>query len=523
MSSSDDAGDDESDNNIASNQPVRAKRKRGPYDLYEKLGAENIQYLVDKNVIFRTVERNQWLVSKSHYYRLVTKLARLRKQDEIDQRNWEAAQAKRKPENKRKRRRESSSSASAKSDESVVNPAAYFQPLTDEQAAELIVEDREDDEASSTSLAASVSLDVDDETAAAAAAETSFTAAAADAYSEMAVPDEDDNYSSSNEDDEIMINRQTKSVLLKFLEERVQAEREEESSSSSDDWDGDSALNKTNKPAVADPQAKSRPVLTVEFERPGVPAGEVIIADESSSSSTDEEGELPSVPENELIGNNQFAGDALFAEAGNTDAASVDTAQQLYIQQKQMGRGRSNKSMQTLLKLQVAARIQFIKQQPRGLNWTNLMKHVGLLLDMTQVDMTVVLQLLKASQLDPKLAQLPETAKSLMEPKRAIMKAARLQYQPIPVGLTGDYAHYGLIEGLIGMSIGTICKNNRYLLDKLVEKRRRMFGASILNLNDSKIPNHALFLKFERLKQRMLRFRQKKIAKFKAANILGGN
>jgi hypothetical protein len=32
----------------------------------------------------------------------------------------------------------------------------------------------------------------------------------------------------------------------------------------------------------------------------------------------------------------------------------------------------------------------------------------------------------------------------------------------------------GLIEGLIGSSIGTMCKKNRYLLDKLVKKWKRI-------------------------------------------------
>jgi uncharacterized membrane protein len=195
----------------------------------------------------------------------------------------------------------------------------------------------------------------------------------------------------------------------------------------------------------------------------------------------------------------------------------------VYSSAKQNGTGNQKKSMQTLLKLQIAARIDFIKEQPRGgLTWTNLTKHMASMMDITQVDMTTILQLFKASGLDPKLSQLPETGKSLMEPRRAKMKEARLYYQPIPIGMTGDYAHYGLIEGLLGTSIGTMCKNNRYLLNKLVEKRRRFFENSILNLNDEKNRNNQLLsLKLERVKQRLLRFRLKKIAKFKALNLAG--
>jgi hypothetical protein len=92
-------------------------------------------------------------------------------------------------------------------------------------------------------------------------------------------------------------------------------------------------------------------------------------------------------------------------------------------------------------------------------------------------------------------------------------------YRPIPCGLTGNYAHYGLIEGLIGNSIGTLCKNNRFLLDNLVKRRRDMFWNSILNLG-TRDSNFKLLSKFERMKERLLRFRQKKKAKF---NAIAGN
>jgi hypothetical protein len=76
-----------------------------------------------------------------------------------------------------------------------------------------------------------------------------------------------------------------------------------------------------------------------------------------------------------------------------------------------------------------------------------------------------------------------------------------------------------LIEGLLGISIGTLCKNNRFLLDNLVKKRREMFWNSILNLGQ-RDSNFKLLGKLERMKERLLRFKQKKIAKF---NAIAGN
>ena len=53
--------------------------------------------------------------------------------------------------------------------------------------------------------------------------------------------------------------------------------------------------------------------------------------------------------------------------------------------------------------------------------------------------------------------------------------------RPIPCGQTGTYAHYGLIDGLLGLSIGSLHQDVRYYLDRLVQLYPEAFERSIIN------------------------------------------
>jgi hypothetical protein len=505
---------------------IRAKKL---YDVEELLGVENAQYLKIRGNFRNTDNRGdgKWLVSKTSFYRLRSLLNKFRQEDEIRSKKQLAHVHNPSARKRRKLRGPSSAILAAahdfsddSSDDSI--ETTYVDTNQVEfDAAEFIVVDEvveEDDKSSDFNSTAAGRID---------GSQSFVIAETAEIVDDILDPE----YSSSNDDADMAVSgskkkQQLKNAVLQFLQDRIEAERAADDDSDdvmlSDSNGDDEYQRKSNRLLTAQKDAR-RPVLTVEFEADqSIPAA--VIGD-NSSSDEDELQELPIVPAYEQIGNNQFSGNALFANdiSGVDNSSAIST--ELYSSEKRKG-VQVKKSMQTLLKLQTAARIEFLRREPQGgLNWTNLTKHLGSLLDMTQVDMTTTLQLLKASNLDPKLSQLPETGKSLMEPKRGMMKMARVEYKPIPIGTTGDYGHYGLIEGLLGMSIGTMCKNNRFLLDKLVEKRKKFFGNSILNLNNTSNSNDLLLLseKMDRMKKRMLRFRQKKIEKFEALNPNDGN
>lgn len=71
--------------------------------------------------------------------------------------------------------------------------------------------------------------------------------------------------------------------------------------------------------------------------------------------------------------------------------------------------------------------------------------------------------------------------------------------RPIPCGNKySSYAHYGLIDSLLGTGIGAISKDVRYHLDKLVSTCPKYFKNSVLNIGDIKCPAAQKFAKFTR-------------------------
>jgi hypothetical protein len=80
--------------------------------------------------------------------------------------------------------------------------------------------------------------------------------------------------------------------------------------------------------------------------------------------------------------------------------------------------------------------------------------------------------------------------------------------RPIPCGPAGTYAHYGLFNGLLGISIGSLYKDVRFYLDNLVDKFSSMFEATILDKDSNMTVVTSKFSKFEK---DMLKWRWKQI------------
>ena len=71
-------------------------------------------------------------------------------------------------------------------------------------------------------------------------------------------------------------------------------------------------------------------------------------------------------------------------------------------------------------------------------------------------------------------------------------------YRPIPCGKYGTYAHYGLIGGLLGFSIGATSQDVRFYLDKLVEKFPDMFSGTVVDVHSKTSSVSAKFTRFQK-------------------------
>ena len=80
-------------------------------------------------------------------------------------------------------------------------------------------------------------------------------------------------------------------------------------------------------------------------------------------------------------------------------------------------------------------------------------------------------------------------------------------YRPRPCGFYGTYAHYGLMSGLIGTSIGCIFQDARFFLDKIVEHNRSAFAWSIINTAGDR--SEFLDHKMEKFEKKLARRRNK--------------
>jgi hypothetical protein len=83
-------------------------------------------------------------------------------------------------------------------------------------------------------------------------------------------------------------------------------------------------------------------------------------------------------------------------------------------------------------------------------------------------------------------------------------------FRPIPCGPGGTYAHYGLLDGLIGNSIGSTSKDVRFYVDKVIEKFPDMFASTVLD-NASTIS--VVTGKFHKFQKDLLKWRWKQIRK----------
>jgi hypothetical protein len=94
----------------------------------------------------------------------------------------------------------------------------------------------------------------------------------------------------------------------------------------------------------------------------------------------------------------------------------------------------SKEPRKSILQIEVEARIKSIRDKDprRQVTWPNVMMHLTSLLNFPQRHATILLQLLKAAEKElsdsTKLGDLPSTGKTLMDPPKAEMTAARIKY-----------------------------------------------------------------------------------------------
>jgi hypothetical protein len=70
--------------------------------------------------------------------------------------------------------------------------------------------------------------------------------------------------------------------------------------------------------------------------------------------------------------------------------------------------------------------------------------------------------------------------------------------RPITSGPGGTYAHYSLLNGLIGNSIGSVSKDVWFYIDKLVEKFPGYFGSTVLDKQTKMSDITEKFMKYEK-------------------------
>jgi hypothetical protein len=405
----------------------------GMYDVVQCLGIDNVNYLTaHKTWRIRTpvdvCHGGQWLVQKRHIFRLRKTLIRLKREDATT----EAAAA--------------SQENNYSSDDDDVpatenNTMGDLSLSADDVTAESdeVGDGQIDDAAVNTrasnncSTAADTDSPADDDDAAGGgyndAGDYDDPSAAnndpADDEDGMSTIEEDVDNETAEQEHNVLL----KDQILELLDQQTRKERDAENDSSSESvfFNSDDDNQSTTSRSVGKQKKKKRnprPIIVAEFE--SVKSNEVVVIGDDESSN-DEEETLPIVRVCELIGNNQYTAHDLFTDNQTTVPAADDLSVNI---QAEKSKGKK-KSMQTLLKLQTEAQIKFIQQQDfkGNVTWTNVMKHLGYLLDLTQADMTVTLQFFKASGLDPALQKLPETGKTLLEPKRYNMKKARKEFQ----------------------------------------------------------------------------------------------
>jgi hypothetical protein len=410
---------------ISAGRPINyTPSENGLFDVVQCLGSENVMkfLLKDKKVRVNTpadlCAGGRWFVSRSSLYRLRHQLNRLKRQEEAENLSSdeeidelvvddEAAAA-----SHHQLATSSNNCSSDSNNESLLSANADDATAVDMESDCDVHHNQTDDP--DEEVNDPDDDDSDDE--------------------EVDEPDDDD-----PEDEEVdeaaaeQRNVDLKGQILQLLEQQTRREREADNDSSSEsvyfNSDDDKKSTTNHSAAKNNLKRNARPIIVAEFE--AGKSNNVIVIDEDESSN--DEQTLPIiVPSNEMIGNNQYTADDLFTDNPiNVPAAADDSSVNnggLLEAEKRRGQ---KKSMQTLLKLQTEARMKFIKQQDcRGnATWTNVVKHLGNMLDITQADMTVIVQLLKASELDPALKSLPETGKSLLEPKRHLMKKARKEFE----------------------------------------------------------------------------------------------
>jgi hypothetical protein len=399
--------------------PAYTPDENGLYDVVRCLGEENMEYFW-KDPKFRVNNRpgdrggGTWYVSRTSLFRLKQQLKRLKQQY-------------------------ADANESSSDEESNVADAETVAHDDDEtasdQPADVATAVSSSDSSNNESLLSS------DDADAVLDMESGGDATVADTNGSPDNDDDDSNINPAEEiDEEAAVERnnvELKENILQLLEEQTRREREAENDSSSDsvyfNSDDDRKSTTSHSDAVKKKKTRTpRPVIVAEFEADNNKSNEVVVVDDENSSNDEET--LPVViPINEMIGNNQYTADDLFTDnliVAPAAAANDPSAINGELLQAEKSKGKK-KSMQTLLKLQTEAQIKFIQQQDfkGNVTWTNVMKHLGYLLDLTQADMTVTLQFFKASGLDPALQKLPETGKVLLEPKRYNMKKARKEFQ----------------------------------------------------------------------------------------------
>lgn len=86
--------------------------------------------------------------------------------------------------------------------------------------------------------------------------------------------------------------------------------------------------------------------------------------------------------------------------------------------------------------------------------------------------------------------------------------------RPIPCSDFGTYAHYGLFEGLLGISIGSVSKDVRYYLDGLLTKFPQYFASTVVDVGSETSIVSSVWQKYNR---DLMKWRWKLINRAKVA------
>nr|XP_047142872.1 uncharacterized protein LOC124817116 [Hydra vulgaris] len=511
-------------------------RPDGKYDLVKALGRENLEYLIAKKSIGPRTKLRDFCVSKSLYYLFKQQLQRLKREDELAAvvRNAKKSAAKMQKIAKLNRNKLKCRAV----DPIYINglyehddgPVA-LSTTTSSSSSASSSGDEETKSLSSGSASSLNELSVSDKFALPAAAKkrklvvseqevntSQSPSIPSTSAAEEEVGEADNNYSLHALDEEYMNlgsnnNRavspdRLKETIIQYMAEINQKELDYNQSSTDCSLDDNppaskrkqnTMLHSFNQHGHNSNDIRNKPLfLDLVIERAVSDKQEESeskseTGNSSSSSDEDEEpfndDELPA-KEAAIIQDHAAFVNNFFSKYAENEIADNDAAVD---NEEKVISPDDLHNLKSVMDLEIKVRMKDIaaKHPKKEITWDNLLKHVFSHLNLPESKTTFVLQMLlsingaiASSNGNCQIGVHVSLNKNYISILYTYICITYL-YRPIPCGEFGTYAHYGLLAGLLGFSIGSISKDIRFYLDELVTRFPEYFAKTVIDTKPS--------------------------------------